>query len=730
MRTTRPTMCRFCDNGCGVLVDFEDGLPVKARGDRDNPAYAGFCCIKGQNVPDQWNHSGRLLQSQKRLPDGTFAPVASSEAIDAIAEKLGEIAAKHGPRSVALYEGTYSVVNPATMPIAKAFMEALGSSLVFNANSIDMPGKAVAQALHGTWQAPSPPFESRDVTMLIGANPLVSFQMGLPIANPGRELNAAVARGMRFIVIDPRRSETARKAHIHLQCRPGHDLFLVAAMLNVILREDLHDAAFVAENVAGLKTLRAAVEPFDPELVAEQADVPVADLLEATRTFAMGCGVATAGTAPSFNGQGTLFEYLLITLNTICGQWSRAGDPVAHTGTLTPAFPAIAQASAPYRGYGYEPKLRVRDIANCDGGLQASALAEEILLEGEGQIRALISVAGNPALAIPDQVLNVRALEKLDLLVQIDIKRSATARVADYVIAPKLPLEMAGMTLSQELYGFYAPGIGYKEAYAQYAPPLIEPPEGADVIEDWELFYALAQRMGLELEIAPATAPGAKSSGGRVALDMTRKPSTDDIFEILTRDARVPLSEVRKHPHGAIFRDETMVVAPREEGWIERLDVANPEMMTDLADLAASLGKAGAAGLDSRYPFRLINGRLMRSYNSNGQDLEGLRRKWPYNPAFMHPDDLEREGLGAGDLVEIRSEHGSIRGIVQPDAELRAGVVSMAPTYGGLPDEQDAKVREWGTNSGRLLRVDDSVDRYTGQPRMGNISVSIQAVPD
>lgn len=720
-------MCRFCDNGCGVLIELENGRPVKVRGDRDNPAYAGFCCIKGQQVPEQWNHPGRLLQSQKRMADGTFRAIPFSDAIEEIGERLGDILAKHGPRSVALYKGTYSVVNPATVPVALAFMEAIGSPLIFDTNSIDQPGKAVAQAFHGGWLAPPPAFETRDVTLLIGANPLVSYQMGLPLANPGRELTAAIARGMRLIVIDPRRTETARRAHLHLQCRPGHDLVLVAAMLNVIFRENLFDGEFVKENVKGLEALRTAVAPFEPALVAGRAGVPVADLFEAARIFAAGRGVATAGTAPSFNGQGTLFEYLLLSLNTVCGQWSRAGDTVTHTGTLTPPFPAIAKASAPHRGYGYDPQLRVRGIANCDGGLQAAALAEEILLEGNGQIRALVSVAGNPALTIPDQVLNVRALESLDLLVQIDIKFSATARLADYVIAPRLPVEMAGMTLSQELTSLYAPGMGYKEAYAQYTPPIVEPPEGSDVVEDWEFFYVLAQHMGLRLAIEPAAAPGTPAYGGRVDLDMESRPSTDELFEILTRDARVPLEEVKKHPHGAIFRDDSLVVEGREVGWTERLDVANPEMLVDLAEAADDFETALHTEAEERHPYRLINGRLIHTYNTNGQDLEGLRRKWPYNPAFMHPDDLGREALCAGDTVEIRSEHGSIRSIVQPDPNLRVGVVSMAPTYGGLPDEQDELVHEWGTNSGRLLRVDDGVDRYTGQPRMGNIPVSVRA---
>jgi anaerobic selenocysteine-containing dehydrogenase len=724
MIETLPSICRFCHSACGILVDVEDGRPVRVRGDRDNPAYRGFCCIKGQQLPDQWGHPNRLLQTQKRMPDGTHQAIAFEEAVDDIAERLSEILVTHGPRGIAMYTGTYSIANPATLPVAMAFMDAIGSSMHFTSNSIDQPGKAVAQALHGSWLAPPPAFDERDVALLIGTNPPATMSGGLPLANPGRELTDAVDRGMRFIVIDPRRTEVAKRAHLHLQCRPGEDIPMLAAMLNVILREGLHDEAFLRENVDGVEALRSAVAAFDPERVARRADVSADDLVEAARLFAGGRGVATAGTGPNFNGQGTLFEYLVLALNTVCGQWSRAGDRVPNPGTLTPTFPATAQATPPRAGYGYGEKLRVRGLAQCDGGLQAAALAEEILMEGEGQVRALLSVGGNPAAAIPDQVLNVRALEQLDLLVQIDIKLSATASLADYVIAPKVPLEMPGMTLVQDQLTFYAAGMGYREAYAQYTPPIAQPPAGAEVVEEWVFFYELARRMGLPLSIAPATATGAPGDpADRVALDMERRPSSEEIFEILTRGARVPLAEVKRHPHGAFFPDPSIRVAERESGWTGRLDVGNPEMLDDLAVVLRDLDT-----IETRndYPYRLVCRRMIHTFNSNGQDLEGLRRKWAYNPAFMHPEDLEREGLVSGDLVEIASRSGSILGIVESDASLRTGVVSMVGSFGGLPGKQDKQIRDWGTNTGRLLRVDDGMDRYTGQPRMSNVPVRVQ----
>jgi len=725
MATTVPSFCRFCHAGCAILVDVENGRPLRVRGDGDNPAYRGFCCVKGQQLAEQWGHPDRLLHTQKRMPDGSHRSVPYAEAVEDIAERLSEILVTRGPRAIAMYSGTYSIANPATMPVALSFMDALDSSMHFTSNSIDQPGKAVAQALHGSWMAPPPAFADRDVALLVGTNPPLTMAGGLPLANPGRELTDAVRRGMRFIVIDPRRTESARRAHLHLQCRPGEDVPLLAAMLHVILREERHDVGFVREHVDGLEALRAAVAPFEPDWVARRADVRVEDLVEAARLFAGGRGVATAGTGPNFNGRGTLFEYLLLALNTVCGQWSRAGDRVPNPGTLSPPFPAIAQAAPPRAGYGYGEKLRVRGLANCDGGLQASALAEEILLEGDGQVRALICVGGNPASSIPDQVLNVRALEQLDLLVQIDIKRSATARLADYVIAPKLPIEMPGMTLVQDQLTFYGAGFGHREAYAHYTPPIADPPAGSEVVEEWVFFYDLARRMGLQLGIAPATATGAPADHSqRVPLDMGRRPTNDELFEILTRNARVSLAEVKKHPRGAFFPAPDFVVAEREPGFPGRLDVGNAEMLADLAVVAAARERVDAA---DGYPYRLICRRMIHTFNSNGQDLQGLRGKWPYNPAFMHPDDLDREGLSKGDLVAIESKSGSMLGIVEPDATLRAGLVSMVHSFGGLPGPQDKHVRDWGTNPGRLLRVDQDVDRYTGQPRMSNVPVRVRA---
>ncbi len=722
MVRTHPSICRFCHAGCPILVDVADGRPVRVVGVKDDPMYHGFTCEKGRQLPEQWAHPDRLLQSRKRMPDGSYRPIPSAQAIEEIATKVSEILERHGPRAVATYTGTYSAAHPATHPMLTAWMDAIGSPMRFTSNTIDQPGKSVALALHGTWGAPPHGFAEADTQLLIGANPVVAISGGLPTANPAWHLKRARDRGMKLLVIDPRRTEVAAAAHIHLQPRPGEDPAILAAVLHVITREGLHDKAFVDENVAGYDALYRALEPFTPGLVARRADVPVDDLVRLARTFATsGRGVACAGTGPSMAGPGsTLFEYLVLALNTLGGRWLRAGEPMWNPGVLLPPLSAKAQATPPWQAYGYGEKLRVRDLADAACGLSTAALADEILMEGEGKVRALFSVGGNPVAAWPDQNKTWAAMQALDLNVTIDIKMSATAKVADYVIAPTLPLEVPGTTLLNESLFYYATGFGYPEPYGNYTPAIVSPPAGSDVVEDWELFYGMARQMGLGLVLQPGIGGVADLGGDAgIPLDMQRRPDADELIELLMRDSRIPLDEVKRERGGRILPGEPVRVAPRDPGWTGRLDVGNTEMMRELDALATPQAVAAPAG----YDFRMICRRVVGALNSSGRDLPRMQRK-PWNPAFMHPRDLEALGLAPGDVAEIRSEHGSILGVVEADRSLRRGLVSMSHSFGDVPGT-GKDFRRVGSNTSQLTRVDADYDRYTGMPRMSNVPVRV-----
>ncbi|HZO08953.1 MAG TPA: molybdopterin-dependent oxidoreductase, partial [Myxococcota bacterium] len=445
---THASICRFCHASCAILVDVEDGRASRVRGDRENPIYHGYTCAKGRALPEQHAHPERLLHSLRRTPGGGHEPIAAAQAIAEVADRVQAIVDRHGPRSVALYTGTFSFTYPAAAPIAIAWMEAIGSRMLFTSATIDQPGKMVAPALHGRWGGGAQPFEGADTWLLVGANPTVSKSIGVPCYNPAWHLHEAVRGGMKLIVIDPRRSEAAKQAFVHMQGRPGEDPTILAGMLRVILHEGLHDAEFVRENAEGLEVLRRIVEPFTPEYVEDRADVPRAQLELAARTFAEARrGCANAGTGPNMSGRGNLTEYLLLCLNTLCGRWMRAGEQIPNPGALLPTARAKAQPIPPTLGWGFGEKLRVRGFTNTAAGLPTAALADEILLPGDGQVRALFCLGGNPMAAWPDQIKTHAAMQALELLVTFDIKMSATAKLAHYVIAPKLSLEVPGLSL-------------------------------------------------------------------------------------------------------------------------------------------------------------------------------------------------------------------------------------------------------------------------------------------
>jgi anaerobic selenocysteine-containing dehydrogenase len=716
------SICRFCHAHCGIQVVVEDGRAVKVFGDKDNPVYHGFSCAKGRSLPAQHAHPERLLAPHKRLPDGSHRPIPSAQALDEIAERVQRIVARHGPRSVALYLGTYSFPYPASSPLATSWMLALGSRMIFTSATIDQPGKPIAQALHGRWNAGGYAFDDCDLWMLIGVNPLVAMSNGVPNSNPARRLRRARQRGLQLIAIDPRYTETAREADLYLQPRPGEDPAILAGMIRVVTREGLHDAAFVAEHATGFEALCEAVEPFTPEYLARRADVPAGQLIEAARAFATARRAgATAGTGPNMAGRGNLTEYLLLALHTICGHWPRAGERFANPIALLPPFAPRAQPEPPQRAWGYGEKLRVRGLTDAACGLPTAALADEILMPGDGQVRALFCVGGNPVGAWPDQLKTIAALESLELLVTTDIKMSATARLAHYVIAPRLCLEVPGLSLANESLWFYGLGLGYPEPYAQYAPALVEPPPGSDVMEDWELFYGLAQRMGLQLRLRIANAWDALGGPPKIVeLDMQNKPTTDELFYHFTAGSRVPLDEVKRHPHGAIFLGEPTRVAPRDPECSARLDIGNPVMLAELREVAGeALDRAPAFG------FRLVSRRMPDVYNSSGRDIPRLVRRRRHNPAFMNPADLQELGLRSGDVIEIRSDHASILGVVEAEAGLKRGVISMSHSFGDAP-QYDAQLRRIGSNTGRLTSVERDYDPYTGIPRMSAIPVNVR----
>ena len=715
------TYCRFCHAYCPMVATVQDNRLLGVGPDTDNPVYGGYTCVKGRQMAEQIYYPGRLQESQKRSPDGRFKAVDTQQALDEIAEQLQDILERHGPRSIASYNGTYSYQNSAAHAVARAFHQAIDSPSYYASVTIDQPAKvAIGPARMGWWGAGSHMWCDSDVALIIGNNTLVSHYSipgGIPSFSPADALREGRKRGLKVICVDPRKTEVASRADLHLQVKPGHDAALLAAMIHVILTENLHDADFCEQHVQGLERLSQEVARFTPAEVAAAAGISEESLLEAARIFGGARrGSAVTGTGPEMGPHANLLQHLVQALNAICGRHYREGERVPNPGVLTAPLPRHAQAFPPQPAWlrdGVRSRIRedvgelfVLSAYGPQPEMPTALLPDEILTPGDGQVKALICVGGNPLLAWPDQLKTHRALSELELLVCIDIKMADTARMADYVIAPKMCLEREDVTLLTDIW--------HDQPYCQYTPTVVE--ATGDQIEEWELFWELGRRMELALEI------------NSEPVDMDNKPAKFDLLKSITRGSRVPLETIRDSEGGQIFAAEDVIALPPDPATASRLELF-PEGLSD--ELAAAHADLSAAG-DPSYPFRLVSRRLKYTYNSTGPELSMLGAKQCHNPAYMHPDDLNALGVQDGELVEISSPRGAIPAVAAASPDVRPGVVSFSHCWGGSPDpaaDADSRVREIGSNTNRLVDNLQDAQKYSGIPRQSNIPVDVRRLP-
>lgn len=705
----KKSYCRFCHVYCALEVETSEGRITGVFPDPDDPVYGGYTCLKGRELADVHNHEDRLRSSLKRLPDGRYEEISSEQAMDEIAAKLTAIIARDGPRSVATYNGSYAFQNSAAVPVCRAWHNGIKSPSYHTSITIDQPAKAIVGLRAGFWGAGVHRFAEADAIMLLGNNPLVSHfsaNGGLPPFSPSLRLRKAMKKGLKLITVDPRKTETATRSDIYLPIKPGEDPALLAGIIKFIFDEGLEDRAFCRDHLANLDVLRAQLEPFNLEYVAARTDLPAKDIEAAARMFATAKrGAALTGTGPDMSPRPNLTEHLVMALNAVCGRFNRAGDEL-NPSVLGSNRPRLAQAFAPRPPPENLEKSRfhgLTEIAGLTGmgrmqEMPVSVLPDEILTPGEGQVKALINIGGNPAVAWPDQEKTCRALGALELSVSIDIKMSATAKLADYIIAPKICLEREDVTLLADSW--------YEEPYAHYTEAMVEP--DFDVIEEWEFFWGLARRMGTEIRL-----PGGP-------LDLEKKPGKFEVLQNITTKAKVPLAEIRAQDGGHVFEGISVKAAPPlSEG--PRLEMMPAGLGDELAEVL-SAPPANARGFE----YLLVGQRLKHVYNSSGRDVKALMKKGTTNPAFMHPDDLDKLGILPGDEVFLKSEHGKIPAIVEDSAKMKPGVISMAHAWGDLPgDETNRSIRKTGSCISLLVSNSEDLEKFSGMPRFSSIPVNV-----
>lgn len=708
--TEHKSFCRLCNSHCGMIVstDEEDRL-VAIRPDRDDLLTDGFACFKGLQAVDAHNSEIRVPHPLKKMPDGTFAEIDLEQALDEIAEKLKDIVARHGPEAVGAYRGSGAGMNASACFMVDSVLHPLGTKKIFSAITIDQSAKIVAAERMGVWPAGPYPFRTCDVLLLIGTNPLVSYAANLNCHDPLKKVKEEKKRGLKILMIDPRKTETGRFAEMELQPLPGEDAAILAGMIRLILEKGWEDKEFVAQHAEQVEELRASVEPFTPEYVARRADIDVDEFIELTRVFAEAeRGVVRSGTGANMGRHSNLIEHLVCALNVICGNFMREGEEIANPGVLLPRQPRPAQVTPPTRSWESGYKSRIEGYGMIVGELPTGIMADEILEPGPGQIKAFFCHGGNAAVIVPDQGKVVEAFKELELLVTVDPFWNPTAELSDYVLPTVMQYERPDLPCWQAEFAFYE-----YVPFTRYTPAVAKPPKEMKVATDDYIFWGLAKRLGLQMQFLG------------VDIDMSEPPDTEDFLRIAAQHAPIDYDELKMHERGTIVDVERQWVEPGNPGPENRFALCPPDVVEEVARVledAPHQDVTVANGASATHRFSVRRHRDL--WNSTQRGLKNTRKRMPHNVACLNPKDLEEIGASSGDLIRLTSEVGSVDVVAEADDTVRSGVVTMVHGFGVLPGKTDPL--EHGASANFLISTrSEDRESINAMPRMTAFPVHI-----
>lgn len=705
--------CRICTAHCGTILTIDEGSGrlLSVKGDKNDSQTLGFICSKGANAPEFHHGSERLLHPLRREQDGSFTRISLATAFEEIGARFAAIYGRDGPDAIGTFRGSGGFYNSIMLGLLTDWMTAIGSPKAYSTLTIDQSAKTIVPSRLGYWAAGKQRFQDSDVALLIGANPLVSITQ-LDSRNPLKRIKEQKARGLKLIVIDPRRTETAEHADLFVQPFPGQDGPIIAAVIRIILDNGWHDREFCDENVSDLDLLREAVSPFEPEAVARAAGLDVEDLFAIARLFARDSkrGTASSGTGPDMAPHSNVTEHLIECLNVICGRMLRAGERISNSGFLFPAGSVPAQAMHMPRTWETGPRNRINGFGLVGGEMATSAMADDILQPGDGQLKALFVFGGNPASCVPDQRKMVQALRSLELLVTIDPFMTPTAEVSDYVLPPLMFYERPDLPC------YIFETFLYPEPFTRYAETVLDRPADSDLCTEWDLLLDLARRVGKPITYLGHT------------LDPETPPTDEALLAIASSKALLPFEVIKEHKLGCVVDGATFAL-PKDPASAGHFTTIPSDVRDEIEAMRRDwqAGAPGAGGL-AGFPLLLTSRRQRHRYNSVGFKIADLKRAMPFNPVYLNPQDLDGLAIRDGQMVEICSDAGRIVAMARADATMRTGVVSICHGFGGLPDDDD--YLDEGVSPNLLISTSRDLQTINGMPRMSGIPVRVAALND
>ncbi|MUL79690.1 molybdopterin-dependent oxidoreductase [Mycolicibacterium sp. CBMA 226] len=733
-------ICPFCEATCGLTLTIDDGRVTGARGDHDDVFSAGFICPKGASFGELDNDPDRLVRPLVRR-DGVLTEATWDEAYAVVAERLGAVIAAHGGASVGVYLGNPNAHTIAGALYAPLVLKALGTRQVFSASTLDQMPKHVALGLMfgspGAFTVPD--LDHTDHLVIIGANPLVSNGSVTTAADFPGKLRALKKRGGKLVVIDPARTQTAKLADRHLAPRPGTDAALLLAVVHVLFEEGLVDLGGNAEHIIGVDEVRALAADFAPEAVEQACGVGADEIRELARELAAAPTAAVYGRIGTSTVEfGTIGSWLVDVINVLTGNLDRPGGVMFPLGAAVPA-PRPRKAGQPGRGFRTGRwTSRVSGYPEVMSELPAAALAEEIDTAGDGQIKAMITIAGNPVLSAPDGDRLDKALDSVEFMLSVDPYLNETTRHADVILPPPPPAQSPHFdVLLNNL------AVRNNVRYSPPVLPLDNRPDEAEILSRIALVLygigaqadpALVDAQVIATTLAKETQDPDSPVAGRDVDELTAMlptgPGYERRLDMMLRlgpygDAfgakpdGLTLEKLKAHPHGidlGAMRPRIPEVLRTPSG---RIELAPEPIVADVARLREALSRSAGG-------FLLIGRRHLRSNNSWMHNLPALSGGSNRCTLQIHPDDAA--DLGLTDVAVIKGPGGELLAPIEVTDVMRRGVVSLPHGWGhnrGGTGQQLASSHP-GVNVNQL-NDGTHLDRLSGTAVLNGIPVEISA---
>lgn len=732
--------CTLCEAHCGVAIEVDraEERIVTIRGDADDTFSRGYLCPKAYALKGLHEDPDRLRRPVRRVGQ-EWQEIDWDEALDLVATQLGKVRDTHGPAALGSYAGNPTVHDFGAGLYLPALFKALGNHKRFSASSVDqLPKQLSGLLMYGRgFNIPVPDIDRTSYMLVLGANPVVSNGSLMTAPDmPGR-LERLRARGGKLVVVDPRRSETARIADEHHFIRPGTDAWFLFSLVHVLFAEDLVRLGRVAPWVRGLDELRALAADFPPEATAGRTGIAPDTVRRLAREVATADSAVCYGRIGTCTQQfGTLASWLVDCVTILTGNLDRPGGGMFPHPATSLAEEAPKPGKLPYARWRSQ-----RGLPEAFGELPSATLAEEIEGNGSERIRGFVTLAGNPVLSCQNGARLARALSSLDFMVSIDIYINETTRFADVILPPRSSLEQ----LNYELV-FSRLAVRH---VSKLSPRVFEP--APDTRDQWQILAELAARLTrmpadtidelvfstvCSRAVGPGTGcPEVAADQARAAVGTQRGP--ERILDLLLRagpygdhfdEARpgLSLARLRAEPHGVdIGPMEPRVpqVLATQSGAIE---LAPPLITADVARLHAELAQdPGATGR-----LLLIGRRQLRNNNSWMGNIHSLAKGRERCTLLVHPSDAERLGLIDGSRAVVRSRVGELTAPVTVTGEVMPGVVSLPHGFGHDADGARLRVaREHAGVNTNLLTDEDAVDVLSGNGVLNGIPVQVSPAP-